>query len=62
MADTPLASISSVTMRHTASRAFVAEWRIVTCHVFDVLLVWSVAKTETAIAKLHYVVISCFAR
>ncbi len=35
---------NSVTMRHTASRALVAEWHIVTCHVFEVLWVWSVAK------------------
>jgi hypothetical protein len=29
-----VAIASSVTMRHTASRALVAEWHIVTCHVF----------------------------
>jgi hypothetical protein len=41
-----IAITSSVTMHHTASRALVAEWHIVTCHVFEVLLVWSVAKAE----------------
>jgi hypothetical protein len=44
MADTLSALTSSVTMSHTASRSFVAEWHIVTCHVFEVLWVWSVAK------------------
>lgn len=44
MADTLSTSASSVTMRHTASRSLVAEWHIVTCHVFEVLLVWSMAK------------------
>ena len=46
MADTLSALPSSVTMPHTASRALVAEWHIVTCHVFEVLWVWSVAKAE----------------
>lgn len=51
MADTLSASTSSVTMRHTASRALVAEWHIVTCHVFEVLLIWSVGKAEYRPAK-----------
>jgi len=38
MADTQSALSTSVTMHHTASRSFVAEWRIVTCRVFDGLL------------------------
>jgi hypothetical protein len=46
MADTLSASTTSVTMHHTASRALVAEWHIVTCHVFEVRWVWSVAKAE----------------
>jgi hypothetical protein len=46
MADTLSASSSSVTMHHTASRSLVAEWHIVTCHVFEVLWVWPVAKAE----------------
>jgi hypothetical protein len=46
MADTLSASTSSVTMHHTASRFFVAELHIVTCHVFEGLWVWSVAKAK----------------
>ena len=46
MADALSASTTSVTMCHTASRALVAERHIVTCHVFEVLWVWSVAKAE----------------
>jgi hypothetical protein len=46
MADALSASFTSVTMHHTASRSFVAEWHIVTCHVFEVLWVWSVAKAD----------------
>lgn len=51
MADTLSASTSSVTMRHTASRSLVAEWHIVTCHVFEVLWVWSVGKADYRPAK-----------
>jgi hypothetical protein len=39
MADTLSALTTSVTMPHTASRSFVAEWDIVTCHVIGALLV-----------------------
>ena len=33
-------------MCHPASRALIAEWHIVTCHVYEMLWVWSVAKAE----------------
>lgn len=53
MADTLSASTSSVTMRHTASRSLFAEWHIVTCHVFEDLLVWSVAKVVVRPCQVH---------
>ena len=61
MADPPSASTSSVTMHHTASRSLVAEWHIVTCHLFKVLWVWSVAKAayrHCQIPRFHSAVAS----
>lgn len=65
IADTLSALPSSVTMPHTASRTLVAEWHIVTCHVFEVLWVWSVAKAEyrhCQVNRSRLAIASCWRR
>jgi hypothetical protein len=57
-----VAIASSVTMNHTASRSLVAEWHIVTCLRLKFCGSGQWQRLGTAIAKMHVVITSCFAK